>query len=142
MTIAMSDTFSKQCDVIGVNEELGLVFGFAVICKQHGEDYYDTQEDHVTEPALLEAATDFAKSQRVSTDLHARVDGSPVQDGQVVFLFPLISDIAKALDITTPMTGLLIGMQPSPEVLAKFKDGTYTGFSIGGRRIDDEEVDA
>jgi uncharacterized protein with FMN-binding domain len=31
-------------------------------------------------------------------------------------------------------------MKPTPEVLAKFKDGSYTGFSIGGSYGDIEEV--
>lgn len=31
-------------------------------------------------------------------------------------------------------------MKPAADVLQKFKDGTYTGFSIGGRRLEDEEV--
>jgi hypothetical protein len=62
--------------------------------------------------------------------------------GTVVFAFPLTEDIAKALEIQTKQTGLLIAMKPSADVLEKFVDGTYTGFSIGGRRIKDEEVEA
>jgi hypothetical protein len=49
-----------------------------------------------------------------------------------VFAFPLTTEIAKSLGITTKQTGLLIAMRPSESVLSKFKDGTYTGFSIGG----------
>jgi hypothetical protein len=58
----------------------------------------------------------------------------------VVFGFPLTEEIAKSLAIESRAHGLLIAMRPSPDVLAKFKDGTYTGFSIGGARITDEEV--
>jgi hypothetical protein len=33
----------------------------------------------------------------------------------------------------------MIGVKPASEdTLTKFKDGTYTGFSIGGRRVKDE----
>jgi hypothetical protein len=120
--------------MVKVDDELGLVIGFAVICKQDGEDYYDTQDENAMEHALLEAATDFAKNSRVSTDMHARISpGVPDPDGEVVFLFPLTTDIAKALEIQTERTGLLIAMAPSPDVLAKFKSGEYTGFSIGGQ---------
>jgi hypothetical protein len=44
------------------------------------------------------------------------------------------------LDITVKQTGLLVAMKPSPEVMKKFESGEYTGFSIGGRRIVDQEV--
>ena len=134
------EDFQKRCEILKIDETLGLVFGFAVICKVDGEDYYDTQGDHMTESGTLEAAADFVKHSSVSTDMHGREsDGqTPTPDGEVVFVFPLLSDIAKSLDIVTPKTGLLIAMRPSPEVFEKFRSGDYTGFSIGGRRLPDE----
>jgi len=124
-----------KCQVVKVDADLGLVFGFAIVCKRDGESYFDLQKDHITEPAMLKAATEFMLHSRMSKDMHA---GDA--DGTVVFAFPLTSDIAKALDITTKQTGLLIAMKPSADVFAKFKDGTYTGFSIGGSRVKDEEI--
>ena len=50
----------------------------------------------------------------------------------------LETEIAKSLGITTERTGLLLAYRPAPEVLAKFKDGTYTGFSIEGARVQHE----
>ena len=123
-----------KASVVKVDAGLGLVFGFAIICKRDGESYFDLQGDHITEPAMLEAATDFMLHSRLSKDMHEAADGT------VVFAFPMTSEIAKALDITTMQTGLLIAMKPSADVLAKFKDGTYTGFSIGGSRVRDEVV--
>jgi hypothetical protein len=120
-----------------VDDGLGLVLGFAIVCKEDGEDYYDLQGDHIPEQSMLEAATDFMKSSRLARDMHTKGDES----GQVVFAFPLTTEIAEALGIVTKKTGLIIAMQPDEEMLAKFKDGTYTGFSIGGRRVEDEEVD-
>jgi hypothetical protein len=61
--------------------------------------------------------------------------------GQVLFAFPLTEEIAKSLDIVTKKTGLLIGMKPDEEMLEKFRDGTYTGFSIGGAYITNEEAE-
>ncbi len=117
---------ASEIEVCKVDPELGLVFGFAIICKVDGVNYFDTQGDHIPERAMLKASMAFMKSERTSTDMH---EGD---DGQVVFAFPLTAEVAKALEIETEKTGLLIAMQPSPEVFAKFKDGTYTGFSIGG----------
>lgn len=122
-----------EAQLVKVDDGLGLVFGFAVVSTLAGEPYFDSQGDHITEDALLKAAADFMLHSRVSGDLHARAeDKSVVKDGTVVFAFPLISEVAKALNIETATTGLLVAIKPSKEVLKKFRDGTYTGFSIGG----------
>jgi hypothetical protein len=35
----------------------------------------------------------------------------------------------------------MVAVEPSPEVLQKFKSGEYTGFSIGGAYIENELVE-
>lgn len=121
----------------GVSPELGLVFGYAIVCKEDGEDYYDLQGDHIPEDSMLKACTDFMLNSRVAKDMHA---GDAIGEG-IVFAFPMTTDIAKALDIKIKKSGLLIAMKPSKEVLEKFVLGEYTGFSIGGQRVTDEEVE-
>lgn len=121
--------------------EHGLVFGFAVVSKVNGEPYYDRQldenglpcADHIPEDAMLDASLDYMKRSRAAKEMHeGEVNGS------VPFAIPLTSDIRKFI-IENDVTGLLIGMLPAPAALAKFKSGDYTGFSIGGNRIIDEE---
>jgi len=129
-----------KAQVLKVHPKLGLVVGYAIVSKINGEDYFDHHGDHIPEDAMLEATVDFMKSSRVSADMHTWKDGQPVQDGEVVFAFPMTTDIAKSLGITVEKTGLIVGIMPSKDVLAKFESGEYTGFSIGGRRIEDEEV--
>jgi hypothetical protein len=75
------------------------------------------------------------ENSRIAKEMH---QGEP--KGSVVFAFPLTTDIAKSLGITTERTGLLIAMKPTAAVLEKFRDGTYTGFSIGGAYGEMEEV--
>ena len=118
-----------------VDETLGLVFGYAIICKENGEPYFDVQNDHIPEDAMLKAASDFMQSGRVAKEMH---QGDEI--GSVVFAFPLTEDIAKSLGISTPRTGLLIAMKPAADVLEKFVSGEYTGFSIGGARVEDEDA--
>jgi hypothetical protein len=132
--------FRTDATILKVSTELGLIFGWAMICKVADEngDFYDSDGEHFEEQAMLEAVTDFAKSKRVACDMHAR-DGNkqPIQDGAVIHHFPLTSEIAKALGIITPYSGLLIAMAPdSPELLEKAKNGEYTGFSIGGEYLE------
>jgi hypothetical protein len=130
--------FVATGDVAKVDQGLGLVFGFAIVCKIDGEDYFDVQGDHIPEDAMLAAACEFMQGARVAKEMHAG-DAK----GTVVFAFPLTGEIAKALGIESPKTGLLIAMKPDdPAILEKFRSGEYTGFSIGGRRGEDEEVAA
>jgi hypothetical protein len=125
---------AKFAEVLKVDESLGLVLGWAIICKKDGCDYFDLQEDCIPEASMLSAAVDFMQNSRVAKEMHA---GEAA--GSVVFAFPLTEDIAKAFGIDTKTTGLMIAMKPdSDAMLAKFRNGELTGFSIGGHRIHDE----
>ena len=130
--------FGKSIDVevAKVDSSLGIVFGFAIVCKQDGEEYFDTQGDHIPEDAMLEATADFMSGKRVAKDMHA---GAKV--GQVVYGFPLTLEIAKSLGVDTTRTGFVVGMKVEDKsMLTKFKTGEYTGFSIGGKRQVDRVV--
>lgn len=159
----MSDAPVRKVEVTAckVNSKLGLVFGYAIVCKVKNtagefEPYYDTgtedpedgevYSDHITEKAMLEGVTEFMKSARIATEMHEREvddDGErvlddegraiPVQKGTVVHSFPLTEDIASALGITCEKTGWLVAMAPDAEMLKRFEDGTLKQFSIGGR---------
>lgn len=119
---------SIDFEVAKVDNQLGLVFGYAIVCKENGDDYFDTQHDHIPEDVMLEGTFDYMGGDRIAKDSHR---GDAI--GQVVYGFPLTTDIAKALNISAPRTGFIIGMRPRSDVLEKFHSGEYTGFSIGGR---------
>lgn len=143
------DSYDKVARIAKVDDALGLVFGYAIVCNKDGKPYYDLNVDkmqdgsykrvpeHIPEDAMLKAAVNFMQSaNRPGNEMHAGPDV-----GTYVFAFPMTADIAKAFGIQTKMTGLMIAYKPSPEVFAKYKDGTYTGFSIEGRRVSAEEVE-
>lgn len=127
--------FQSTTRVCKVDSNLGLVFGFAIVCNEDGVPYFDVQGDHIPEGSMLKAASDFMEQSRRAKEMH---NGEEV--GKVLYAFPLTSDIAEALGIVTKRTGLLIGMKPGPAVLGKFLDGTYSGFSIGGAYLANEEA--
>ena len=135
--------------VCKVDAKLGLVFGYAIICKVRDPksgnfvDYYDdgsvdeeddkVYSDHISEEEMLAATSEFMKSARVATEMHGRDENDqPVQAGTVVHSFPLTTDIAKQLGIKAEMTGWLVAMQPEPAQLKKWVAGELTQFSIGG----------
>lgn len=130
-------TFHKAIEVAKVDAKLGLAFGYAVVCSENGEPYYDRQGDHIPESAMLSAAADFMANSRTAKVMH---DGEPA--GSIVFAWPLTSDVAKALDITAPKTGLLVAAKFDAATLAKFESGEFTGFSIGGSYGETEEIAA
>ena len=126
-------TFKTYAKVLKVQEELGLVLGWGIVCTEKGEPYFDLQNDHIPEDSMLKAATDFMTNSRRAKEMHCRSDA-----GQVVFAFPLTEDVKKAFEIECPKTGLMVVLKPDAEMLGKFKSGELTGFSIGGRRGDDK----
>ncbi|MEE8597834.1 MAG: XkdF-like putative serine protease domain-containing protein [bacterium] len=110
-----------------INEELGLVFGFSIICEDNGVPYFDKQGEHIPENVMLKASTKFMENSRVAKEMH---QGD--SRGSTVFAFPLTKEIAKSMEINTKKTGLIIAMKPDKKMLKKFKDGEFKGFSIGG----------
>lgn len=161
----MSESSVRKAEVTvcKVDSKLGLVFGYAIVCKQRNadgvlEDYYDsgstddtdntTYSDHITEEAMLAGVTEFMKSARVATDMHERqldengeqvLDANkraiPVKSGTVVHSMPLTTSLCEWLGIAdvVKMTGWIVAMQPEAEMLKRFEDGTLKQFSIGGR---------
>jgi hypothetical protein len=135
VTTGQKDT-AKYAEVLKVDESLGLVLGWAIVCKKDGKDYFDLQDDHIPEDAMLKASADFMDGARVAKEMH-QGDAK----GTVLFAFPLTEDIAKAFGLETKTTGLMIAVKPhDKETLEKFRNKEYTGFSIGGYRIADEDA--
>lgn len=121
---------------IKFNKKLGLIFGWAIISKIGGKEYFDLQGDHIPEDSMLEAATEFMLKRRTMKLMH---EGE--QRGDVVFAWPLTEETAKAMGISSNVTGLMIAVKPtSKKLIEAAEKGELRGFSIGGSRIEDEEV--
>lgn len=129
---------SVGCTVAKLDAERRLVFGFGIVCKIDGEDYYDLQDEHVPESVMLDSALDFIQNSAVAKEQH-----DPDADGGMyVFAFPLTTELAKALQITTKKTGLLLGLRATVPVFKRFEAGELTGFSIHGKgRVTLEEIE-
>ena len=131
----MSEAINLSTKVLKVHEDLGLVLGYAIVSKEAGEDYFDLQDDNITDAAILKASLDFAENSRVAKEMH---DGE--EQGSVPLIWPMTAEIATAFGIEIQKTGLMIAMRPSADMLSKFKSGELTGFSIGGLILESEEV--
>jgi cation transport regulator ChaB len=115
-------------EVCKVDESLGLVFGYAMVSKIDGEPHFDLQGHHIPEATVVRVLAKFMEDGAIAKEMHS---GEPV--GKYVFAFPLTTDIADSLDILPMQTGAIVAMKPdNPDILKKFANGEYTGFSIGG----------
>lgn len=152
-----ANKITKVNDVISVDVEHGLVFGYAIVSKRRDghdgefEDYYDLNVDtdgvlkgqrvpeHITEDAMFKAAVDAAGT---GLQMAGNVQHAGDDVGAYYFMFPVTEEIAKSLDWQVTKTGLVVGYHPADDdTLAKFKDGTFTGFSIEGARVEYDEVE-
>ncbi len=132
----MADQFKTSFSVLKVDTKLGLVFGWGIVCSKGGRPYHDLDGERVTPVEMLKAVTEFGQNAVSPTDeMH---DEKP--DGSVVHSFPVTDEIAKVFGLTFEKAGdpeqvtegWMVAVKPSQDVLEKFDDGTYTGFSMGG----------
>jgi len=137
--------------ILKVDEGEGIVYGWAVVSKVNGEDYFDLNIDHagqhagkrvpenVPEVALAKCALGFVDSGAPGNEMHAGPDR-----GDFPFVMPMTTELYKGLFglDNPPKTGLIVGHRPTPDVLQKFKSGEYTGFSIEGARLGYTEHEA
>ena len=114
--------------LIKADPTLNMAFGFGLVSKIDGEDYYDLHGDNATEPWIEKVAKEFMKTERQAQIMHS---GKLV--GQVLNAFPLTTSIAESLGIQTKMTGLLLGMEiTDPQTMKMVRSGEISGFSMGG----------
>ena len=131
-----------EVKLAGTPSSSGVLMGYAIVSHVKDEagvpqEYFDLHGDHITDEAVFQAALDFAQSDRKALVQHA---GMPV--GSIDFMFPLTREAAKALGIEADRYGLVIGMRfDDPKACEKLIGSkAFTGFSIGYRALESEEV--
>lgn len=117
----------EKFELCKVDDKLGIVFGWAIISEIGDIPYYDSHNEYIPEAVMLRDSAVFMEKYRSLKEMHRGGE-----TGKVIFAFPLTAEIKKSLGIQSDKTGLLIGVKPRPDVLQKFKEGRYTGFSVGG----------
>ncbi len=128
--------FKAEVSVTEVDQSLGIVFGWGMVTDINNEPYYDLDNQHIPSDLMVKSTSVFMETARVSNDSH-----TPVDIGVVVHSFPLSTEIAKSMGITSNISGWMVGVKPDADTLAKFVSGEYKGFSIEGSGAlkDDEE---
>jgi hypothetical protein len=119
----------KSAEVLKLDSERRIAWGWASVSTMKGELVTDLQGDTITPAEMEKMADRFMASARMAKAMH---EGDQI--GEVLHSLPLTAELAKALGMETDREGWIVGMKiHSDEVWAGFKDGTYKGFSIGGK---------
>ena len=125
----MTENVTKTADILKVDTERRIVWGWASVCTMKGETVTDLQGDRIA-PAQMEKMADrFMRSARAAKAMHY---GDDV--GEVIHSFPMTKELADAFGIQSDREGWITGTYiKSDEEWAKVLNGTYKGLSIGGR---------
>lgn len=116
-------------EVAKVDDSLGLVFGWAIVSEINGEPYYDTQDHYIPSEVAMKSFAKYMQGERVAKAMHK---GERI--GSAVFGWPMTLDVMKAMGLQSEKTGVMIAMKPDgDEILKRYRDKSWTGFSIGGR---------
>jgi hypothetical protein len=106
------------------------VFGWASVTEKDGKTVVDVQDDWISEPDLEEAFYDFVKSGGVAGEMHTEIG-----IGDLIECMVFTKEKQKILKIDLGQVSAWVGFEVTPEAFAKFADGTYPGFSIGGSGV-------
>jgi len=125
----MTENVTKTADILKVDTERRIVWGWASVCTMKGETVTDLQGDRIA-PAQMEKMADrFMRSARAAKAMHY---GDDV--GEVIHSFPMTKELADAFGIQSEREGWITGTYvKSDEEWAKVRRGEYKGLSIGGR---------
>lgn len=122
-------------EIVKVDSDLRLVFGWASVITEKNKPVIDTDGDVIHAGVLLEATTEFMEDVRTAKRMHK---GSKI--GEVLHSFPLTNDIAKSLGLDLKgREGWIVGMKVhDDETWELVKEGKLKAFSIGGRAATQE----
>ena len=126
---AMAYDMSKSTSILKLDGERRIAWGWASVATVNGKLVTDTQGDVISVTEMSKMADRFMASARTAKAMH---DGDQI--GEVLHSFPLTNEIAKAFGLSTDREGWIIGLKINDEdTWQAMKNGTFRGFSIGGR---------
>jgi cation transport regulator ChaB len=131
---------TKAEDVTGqilkVDEEQRLIYGWASVVTEKGEVVVDRQGDVIEAETLVKAVNDFMEHVRVGKTMH--MGGAT---GQVIHSLPVTNEICAALGIQCDREGWVVAYKVYDDsVWDRVKSGELRAFSIGGRATKEDYV--
>jgi cation transport regulator ChaB len=129
MSAAMTYDMNKTSDILKLDSERRIAWGWASVSTVNGKLVTDTQGDVITPTEMGKMADRFMSSARMAKAMH---EGEQI--GEVLHSLPLTAELAKAFGMETDREGWIIGMKVHDDAIWKgFQEGRYKAFSIGGK---------
>ena len=120
--------------ILKVDDEQRMVFGWASVVTEKGEPVIDRQGDVIEPETLVKAVNDFMEHVRVGKAMH-----TGEQVGVVVHSLPITKEIGDALGIQSDREGWVVAYKVYDDAVWEMvKSGELAAFSIGGRAIKEE----
>lgn len=121
-------------EITKVNEELGVIYGWASVTTVEGELVVDSHGDTIDTIEIVKAAHEFVSEARAAKIMHKGEDV-----GEIVESLVFSEDIQKALGIDLGFEGWFIGMRvPDVDIRKQVMNGELPMFSIGGMAESEE----
>lgn len=117
-------------DITKATDE-GLIYAWASIVEEGGQQVVDVQGDIIPVAELQKAAHSFMSAGREVGEMHSVITGI----GKFVESMVFTKDLQDTLGIDLGKVGWLVAMKvdPASPQFAKVKSGEYKALSIGGR---------
>jgi hypothetical protein len=127
-----------NAQVLKMDDEQRIVWGWAYVSTEDGKLLVDTQGDSIEPVEMEKMSSEFMEKSRNAKVMH---NGEVV--AQVIHSFPLTKELMKAFDIYSDREGWITGTKVyDDETWEKVRKGELPALSIGGRALDVEEYDA
>lgn len=120
---------SVEGQVLKVDDDERLVYGWASVISENGKTLVDRQGDVISAPTLTKAVNKFMQDVRVGKEMH-----SGKQIGVVVNSWVVTKETNEAMGIQSDREGWMVSFRVfDDEVWKRVKSGELSAFSIGGR---------
>lgn len=121
-------------EILKVDEEQRIIYGWASVVTEKGEPVIDRQGDVIEPDTLVKAVNEFMEHVRVGKTMH---EGE--ETGKVIHSLPITKEICDALGIQTDREGWVVAYKVYDDnVWGRVKSGELRAFSIGGRATKEE----
>jgi hypothetical protein len=126
--LALAQDYTEPELLLKVDDEQRMVWGWASISKEHGQESIDQQGDYVPVHELQKAVHEKFIRERVGKTMHKGRKTHEIVDS-IVFT----KELQKALGIDLPYEGWFVGVKVHDDQTWNLvKSGKYRSFSIGG----------
>ena len=132
----MTKTEDITGQILKVDEEQRIIYGWASVVTEKGEVVVDRQGDVIEAETLVKAVNDFMEHVRIGKTMH---EGEAT--GQVIHSLPVTKEICDALGIQCDREGWVVAYKVyNDDVWDRVKSGELRAFSIGGRATKEDYV--